>query len=53
MVNQEVSSTEPLQFKLMVKNSEEYRKGSEMGSVANDKPECIRLEIMSDNDYFF
>ena len=24
-----------------------------MGSVVDEKPDCIRLEIMSDNDYFF
>ena len=52
MVNQEVSSTEPLQFKLMVKNSDDYRKGSDINST-DEKPECVRLEIMSDHDYFF
>ena len=47
MVGQMPVSNEKLQFKLMVKNS------AKKDEVGNFFPESIRLELMSDNDYFF
>jgi hypothetical protein len=47
MVNQDVTTSEQLQFKLMVKNNESK---AELGEPI---PDVIRLELMSDNDYFF
>jgi len=45
MVNQDVTTSENLQFKLMVRNIE--------GKSDEPEPDVIRLELMSDNDYFF
>lgn len=47
MVGQVPVSNEKLLFKLMSKNSEKK------DAVGNFFPELIRLELMSDNDYFF
>ena len=47
MVGQVPVSNEKLQFKLMTKNS------TKKDSAGNFYPDLIRLELMSDNDYFF
>ena len=47
MVGQVPTSNEKLQFKLMVKNSDKK------DAVGNFFPEILRLELMSENDYFF
>ena len=51
MVGQDVTDTEHLHFKLMVKQADT---GSDKKSELSDlNPDIIRLELMSDNDYFF
>jgi hypothetical protein len=52
MVGQEVNSQESLQFKVMVKNCEKRDTDKHSGS-STAQPDILRLEIMSDNDYFF
>jgi len=47
MVGQVPTSNEKLQFKLMVKNSDKK------DAVGNFFPEILRLELMSENDYFY
>jgi hypothetical protein len=47
MVGQEVSSQENLSFKLMVKQV------ADKSSNNSSQPDIIRLELMSDNDFFF
>ena len=65
MVGQNVESSEELVFKLMVKGKEpgenqsnEHHSGTNgskapSGFEAEGDPDVIRLEVMSDNDFFF
>lgn len=44
---EDIASLENLQFKVLVKNSDKR------DSAGDFIPEVLRLELMSDNDYFF
>jgi|DEB0MinimDraft_12_1074336.scaffolds.fasta_scaffold14619_3 hypothetical protein len=52
MVGQQISSQENLQCKVMVKNQDKRDTEKNSGS-SSIQPDILRLEIMSDNDYFF
>ena len=52
MVGQEVQSEEKVNFKILVKGHENIE-DENLRLDPEQNPDIIRLEIMSDNDYFF
>ena len=52
MVGQDVSSNEHLQFKIMVK-PQDKKDTDKQSSPSDSNPDILRIELMSDNDFFF